>query len=181
MRPPYSLLFTLPSVLRFVLRHTHHPVASSSCVPCHRRRLKHPEAASAAPRVWRCTLHRLLHTAARVSSLQFAEWLLSQSLQEGLSVVALRLLLLSPSPQRLPQYIADVVHIVSTVYMLCQQYTLPGQARCVGAGFDTAGVHLVLGLRGKGPGLPVMPCSRVCSSRARNMAPAHVQLHDIIG
>ena len=52
-------------------------------------------------------------------------------LQETLSIIVLRYLLISPSAQRMTQYIADVAHVTSTVFMLAQQYTLPGLARYV--------------------------------------------------
>jgi hypothetical protein len=55
--------------------------------------------------------------------------LFTQVVQETLAIIALRYLLLSPSPQRLPQYVADIAHVASTVYMLCLQYTLPGVAK----------------------------------------------------
>ena len=43
-----------------------------------RRPLKRALSASAAPRVWRCALSRLVHSLAQLSSAAFSGWVLSQ-------------------------------------------------------------------------------------------------------
>ena len=44
----------------------------------YKRPLKRPDAASPAPRVWRCALVALQHDVMRIGSHSFTEWALSQ-------------------------------------------------------------------------------------------------------
>ncbi|KAL6753236.1 hypothetical protein V8C86DRAFT_2732580 [Haematococcus lacustris] len=98
-----------------------------------RRPLKNSQAASATPRVWRCALHRLLHCAASTIAPCATEALLAQVLLDTLPVIVQCYQSLSPSRQRLPQFIADVAHLSSTVHCLTQPFTspLPHNNRCV--------------------------------------------------
>ncbi|GFH30107.1 uncharacterized protein HaLaN_28892 [Haematococcus lacustris] len=89
------------------------------------RPLKNSQAASATPRVWRCALHRLLHCAASTIAPCATEALLAQVLLDTLPVIVQCYQSLSPSRQRLPQFIADVAHLSSTVHCLTQPFTLP--------------------------------------------------------
>ncbi|MEW5312515.1 MAG: hypothetical protein WDW38_004145 [Sanguina aurantia] len=85
-------------------------------------------AATAGPalRVWRCALHRLLHYSCQMGSLLSIEVLLSQVVLESLGSICQLYLGLSPSPQRLPQFVADVTLVVSACFKLCQPVQMTG-------------------------------------------------------
>lgn len=52
----------------------------------------------------------------------------AQVLQESLHCLAQRYLLLAPSPQRLPRFVADVLHAATTAFLLCQPIAVVGAA-----------------------------------------------------
>lgn len=52
-------------------------------------------------------------------------WIAAQVLQEGLTAATLRYQQLSPSPQLLPHFVADVLHLTCTAYMFTLQRSLP--------------------------------------------------------
>ncbi|KAG1657376.1 hypothetical protein FOA52_007575 [Chlamydomonas sp. UWO 241] len=100
----------------------------------HRRPLKRPRAAGDAPRVWRCSLARLVHGLVQASSPGFSSWVLGQVLQEGLAAAVLRYGDVSPSAQHLPRFVADALHITFTCASLAAALRLPSAEELLLAG-----------------------------------------------
>ncbi|KAG2493926.1 hypothetical protein HYH03_007858 [Edaphochlamys debaryana] len=87
------------------------------------------KAAGPAVRVWHSMMVRMVHTAARYASMHAAEWITGQVLQESLACLAQRYLLLCPSLQMLPEFVADSVHAVASVFLLCQPIPIKAPRR----------------------------------------------------